>query len=237
MELQGTQVTNGDKLKEIEEGKNVNILDMVKKYFTEGNLAYEVVGILPTETDYLYKVMGKYMGKVSEDTYAVWTCFNTSTQSMNCGHYGLNYKDALKFFTEGDKPKPIIPYNRLSELATKFKDFMFDGCNDEGVKEELINYLIEDLEMTDEELEYFGIKVPRYFKKAEVEVTFTIPVIMPQDCDERYDIDYEEYALDYIRSVGISDREINAYIDEENIEEDDLDRYSECYGYDEYDEY
>ena len=64
--------------------------------------------------------------------------------------YGLfGAVDNFRYATEKD----YIAYDRLSELATLFKDGLI-----EDDKESAIKYFDEVCEMTDEEKEYFGVE-------------------------------------------------------------------------------
>lgn len=53
---------------------------------------------------------------------------------------------------EADRP---VPYERLSELATRFKDGLI-----EDDEEEALQYFSDECEMTEQEYDYFGIEVP-----------------------------------------------------------------------------
>ena len=136
-----------------------NVLEMVIDYFKESDLKYEPISVRPYSEfegdNYLYCVLAKYIGNADfkQNTYAVWTCFNTSTNSMNYGHYDMSYEDACKFFIDYGKEKQPISYGRLSELATLFKD----GLLEDDV-ESAMEYFIETCEMSDVEFEYFGIE-------------------------------------------------------------------------------
>lgn len=101
-----------------------NILEMVIDYFKANDLRYEPISVRPCSSnendDYLYCVLAKYIGNADfkKNTYAVWTCFNTSTNIMNYGHYDMSYKEAYRLFIEYGKQKEIF-YERLSELANQ----------------------------------------------------------------------------------------------------------------------
>lgn len=65
----------------------------VRSYFERELKNYEVISVRQKLTeDYLYRVMAqnKVTGK-----YAVWTCWNESTQSLNFGHYDLTKETAI----------------------------------------------------------------------------------------------------------------------------------------------
>lgn len=58
-------------------------------YFKENLPRYTVLDIRRQSSHpadhYLYMVKAKK----DDDTYTVWTCWNQSTKSLNCGHYDL----------------------------------------------------------------------------------------------------------------------------------------------------
>ena len=65
----------------------------VRSYFERELKNYEVISVRQKLTeDYLYRVMAqnKVTGK-----YAVWTCWNESTQSLNFCHYDLTKETAI----------------------------------------------------------------------------------------------------------------------------------------------
>lgn len=214
----------------------MNVFEMVMNYFRNsehGVSNYEPVGVRPTNADerdnYLYLVMAQYIGEneYKKGTYAVWTCFNTETQSMNYGHYDMNLQNALDLFNGKDNDK-VISYDRLSELATKFKDGL--ELDD---KEEALKYFTEKCEMTDKELEYFGIEKPKKYKRVKVEVNFDFEMILPEEADEDY---YASNILDLgsVLSDGCGE---NIYTDvrEEGIPEEKAERMIDCDYYGELD--
>lgn len=119
---------------------------------------------------------------------------------------------------EIEKPRPIS-WDRLSELATMFKDGL--ELDD---KESALKYFEDICEMSPSEMEYFGIEYKRY-KVVEVELRQTrfvkVKVAIPQD-------EYEGNAVDYIDINDIDgyyDGEITDYGWEETDREllsDDL---------------
>lgn len=215
----------------------INIFEMVMNYFRNsehGVSNYEPVGVRPLnankEDNYLYMVIAQYTGdnEYKKNTYAVWTSFNTSTQSMNYGHYDMSLQNALDLFN--GKEKKEISYERLSELATKFKDGL-----EQDDYEEALKYFTEECEMTDEELEYFGIEKPKKYKTVSVEVHFEFEMLLPEDVDER---DYAYYNLDLeqVISDGVS---TNIYTDvrREDISREEAERIKdEYYGDIDYEE-
>ena len=207
----------------------INIFEMVMNYFRKfehGVSSYEPVGVRPKNADerdnYLYLVMAQYTGEneFKKGTYAVWTCFNTETQSMNYGHYDMNLQSALDLFNGKDYGK-VISYDRLSELATMFKDGL-----EQGDKEEALKYFIEECDMTDEELDYFGIEKPKKYKRVNVEVNFNFEMVIPEDVDEDY-FATNGLNLGDILSEGCSE---NVYTDvrEEGISEEKAESMLEC---------
>lgn len=65
------------------------VKEMIEKYLVE-NLPYYTLVKVERKSNhpndhYLYMVVAQH----NNDTYAVWTCFNSETNSMNYGHYGL----------------------------------------------------------------------------------------------------------------------------------------------------
>lgn len=73
----------------------------VRSYFEKELKNYEVISVRQKITeDYLYRVMAK--NKVT-GKYAVWTCWNESTQSLNFGHYDLTKETAIDIlFCKGE---------------------------------------------------------------------------------------------------------------------------------------
>lgn len=72
---------------------SVEVMEDVKAYFKEHLPKYAVLKVrkqsyLPADS-YLYMVSA-----IKDDgTYAVWTCWNESTKSLNSGHYDLASED------------------------------------------------------------------------------------------------------------------------------------------------
>lgn len=61
---------------------------------------YEVRNIIRyahPDDNYLYKVVAE---NVSLENYTYWGCFNTSTNSLNFGHYGLALEEAMSLLWE-----------------------------------------------------------------------------------------------------------------------------------------
>lgn len=75
----------------------MSISKEIETYFQKHLSGYEPLSMCPTNTSYIYRVMAKrkhnpYPGMMGD--YAVWTCWNTTTNSLNCGHYDLSEKTA-----------------------------------------------------------------------------------------------------------------------------------------------
>ena len=67
----------------------------VRSYFSAGHGVenYNLVSVRQKLTEtYIYRVMAQH--KITGE-YAVWTCWNETTQSLNFGHYNLNLEDAM----------------------------------------------------------------------------------------------------------------------------------------------
>lgn len=215
----------------------MNVFEMITNYFkdeTHGVNGYEPIGFRrKNETDdYLYVVIARYVGDCAwkKGKYAVWTSFNTSMDggNMNNGNYELSFKDALTVFN-GEEVKPIS-WDRLSELATKFKDGL-----EQDDKEEALKYFTEECEMTDEELKYFGIEKPKKYKIVRVEARCTFEMLLPEDVDEN---DYANYDLDLgeVISDGIS-TDVYTDVRREDILREEAERIKdEYYGDIDYEE-
>lgn len=82
---------------------NNNVKENIIKYLEEHLPNYELiaVGHIPTESDFIYRVLAKkkvnkypeYMGD-----FAVWICWNETTQCLNHGHYDLREEYATNLF-------------------------------------------------------------------------------------------------------------------------------------------
>lgn len=128
----------------------------VDKYFAEGHgLAnYEPIAVGQYrghgEAEYIYVVLARQLrgGK-----WAVWTSWNESTQSLNFGHYDLTEQQAMRLFMNTEILHSQRPTeDRLSEIATK----CIDGLIEDDEEQALI-YLRDEVELTEEECEYFGV--------------------------------------------------------------------------------
>ena len=77
------------------------VLVQVERYFAENLPKYKVLKIrrqsYHPEDDYLYMVSAKK----DDGTYAVWTCWNQSIKSLNCGHYDLSSEEDCEKVMDG----------------------------------------------------------------------------------------------------------------------------------------
>ena len=73
------------------------VIEHVKDYLAENLPQYELIKVVRKsdhiDDDYLYMVSAKHR---NNDTYATWTCWNESCNSLNCGHYGLVSEDVCE---------------------------------------------------------------------------------------------------------------------------------------------
>lgn len=128
-----------------------SVRNNVKKYFDDELKYYEVVAVGQTlGKAYTYIVLAK---KSNSDYFTVWTCWNESTQSLNHGHYDLTEVQAMKLFMNPNNWNSQRPSEyRLSEIATK----CIDGLREDDEESALV-YLRDEVELTEEECEYFGV--------------------------------------------------------------------------------
>ena len=72
------------------------VFENVKSYFKEHLPKYDVLRVrrksYHPDDSYLYMVSAKK----DDGTYAVWTCWNESTKSLNHGHYNLTSEEDCK---------------------------------------------------------------------------------------------------------------------------------------------
>ena len=124
----------------------------VDKYFAEGHglTNYEpiAVGHVNGNDDYLYIVLAR---QIHGGEWAVWTCWNESTQCLNYGHYNMSEWAAMRLFLDpyhGNRPTE----DRLSEIATQ----CIDGLRQDDEEQAMI-FLRNEVELTEDECEYFGV--------------------------------------------------------------------------------
>lgn len=71
----------------------LKVLENIKSYFKNHLPEYTVLNVRKKsyhpDDSYIYMVSAKK----SDGTYAVWTCWNESTKSLNYGHYGLTSEE------------------------------------------------------------------------------------------------------------------------------------------------
>ena len=68
----------------------------VRSYFSDGHGVenYNLMSVRKKLTEtYIYRVMAQHK---TTGKYAVWTCWNETTQSLNFGHYDLSLDDAME---------------------------------------------------------------------------------------------------------------------------------------------
>jgi len=70
------------------------VIENVKNYLKENLPKYTVVEVTRhsnhPDDHYLYHIIAKTQSPTWGDTYACWTSWNDSTQSLNFGHYNLD---------------------------------------------------------------------------------------------------------------------------------------------------
>lgn len=211
----------------------MNVTTMVADYFEreEGLKNYEPIAVIPNGTDeYLYRVLGKYIEDCpfkKKNSYAVWMSFNTSTGSMNNGHYDMSYENAYELFATGKNESDVgISTERLVELGKTLADEVDSVVGDP----EESYQLFKSLGLTEEELELFEIKKPKRYKKVDVEIVLKFPVIMEENEEEQY-FGYEDYAREYIENCGIDT--VYTTLKSEGVStKDALENYQDCYGID-----
>ena len=125
----------------------------VDKYFAEGRglSNYEPIAVGQYrgegEAEYIYIVLGR---QIRGGKWAVWTCWNESTQSLNYGHYDMTEANAMRLFMNPYSQCPTE--DRLSEIATQS---IWGLIEDD--KEQALIFLRDEVELTKEECEYFGV--------------------------------------------------------------------------------
>lgn len=105
--LTGYEVEVDDNFMNVANYTDMNVPDKVKdnvyKYFENNLPEYTVYNVYYKSNhdadNYLYMVLAKKNTDKNDD-YAVWTCWNESTQSLNYGHYSLTEEKARKVLQE-----------------------------------------------------------------------------------------------------------------------------------------
>lgn len=119
-------------------GFNYEIIAQKKEYALikmENTEEYKIVSDICADGSWAYTVCSWMYGKFGREEYLV-------------------LQDALDSFRARTE-STYIPRSRLEELATKFKDGIFSCDLDE---EEYDEFFDDECDMTDEELEFFGLK-------------------------------------------------------------------------------
>lgn len=82
-------------------GATQKVYKNVRSYFERKLKNYEVISVRQKLTEnYIYRVMAQHK---TTGKYAVWTCWNESTQSLNFGHYDLTKETAIDIlFCKGE---------------------------------------------------------------------------------------------------------------------------------------
>lgn len=119
-------------------GFDYEIIAQKKEYALikmESTEEYKIVSDICADGSWAYTVCSWMYGKYGREEYLVMQ----------------NAIDAFRARTENT----YIPRSRLEELATKFKDGMFSCDLDE---EEYDEFFDDECDMTDDELDFFGMK-------------------------------------------------------------------------------
>lgn len=158
--------------------------------------------------------------------YVVCSHFNNAKrfgEKWDWGHYfeRWNYDSlekclrAAMLYLYDIEQSDIIPYARMSELATLFKDGLL--ADDE---ESALEYFDNTCEMTEEEKKYFGIETDKKLKIVEVKLertqTSKIKVVMPIDEPDYRAFDYAEDIDLYLEA---DDNGCWEYIESEQVDE------------------
>ena len=119
-------------------GFDYEIIAQKKEYALikmESTEEYKIVSDICADGSWAYTVCSWMYGKYGREEYLV-------------------LQDALDAFRARTE-NTYIPRSRLEELATKFKDGMFSCDLDEEEYDEFFN---DECDMTDDELDFFGMK-------------------------------------------------------------------------------
>lgn len=87
--------------------------------------------------------------KAARIEYVLATGFNADTNEWGSGTYLYNMDDLARAILYAERP---IGYDRMSEIASKAIDGLREDDEDEAQE-----YCREEIEMDEEELEYFGL--------------------------------------------------------------------------------
>lgn len=75
----------------------IKVYEQVKEYFREHLPDYQVIDVKRKShhpDDSHMWMVSAYHPK--DDTYAFWSCYNSETDSLNHGHYGLQFESDLE---------------------------------------------------------------------------------------------------------------------------------------------
>lgn len=75
--------------------------------------------------------------------------------TWNYGHYFSNLFDAVDY-AKLKADESYIPYARMSEIASRAIDGLFELGNDD--EDRAYGYCENEIEMTEEEMDYFGVE-------------------------------------------------------------------------------
>lgn len=130
------------------------IYDHVRCYFRESSTLNKYIPLYICQKynhDIVFRVLAYNPGK---QNYTVWNSWNESTQSLNCGNYDLSLNAAMRVFLDASEiveTPCVINSVRMKEIAEVAVDRIVNY--DPDLAKEI---LIDDLDSTNDELEYFG---------------------------------------------------------------------------------
>ena len=96
--------------------KSLEIAEHVADYFKKNLPDFTVLGIVKKsfhpDDAYLYMVVSKK----DDGTYGFWDCWNENTQSLNHGHYGIEFlDDCVKLLNERQDSTKYFAVYRCSQ--------------------------------------------------------------------------------------------------------------------------
>ena len=128
------------------------VYEHVRSYFENNLKKYVLVNICQRyKGDYIYRVIAY---NTKNDNYTVWGSWNELSQTLNHGHYDLDTNTAMRVFLDAGEiveDQCEIKSIRMKEITEVAIDRMINY--DADFAKEI---LIDDLDMTDDELKYFG---------------------------------------------------------------------------------
>ena len=133
------------------------IYENIKNYMAENLETYRLVDVQRKsnhpDDHYLYMVIGK---KITNNTYAVWSCWNSSIGGLAHGKYGLNS------LTEASKTLDEL-YNDKSKIYLKNTLHFKEDCekllaitSEDNKKQDILNKIEECKEFYEELKSNFG---------------------------------------------------------------------------------